>query len=649
MKIGNNTSILSIVTVLCVMVSAPLCAASSVRALGGTGTYNGASSAASAKASGVENTARAGSLRVGGATGGTRTSSTRGASAPRLSIGKYLGGASVLNGGSSLRPGQSGGTGGGAVSGDNGKLQERVDALEQFVGFSETGNSLKLDVESLRADLDAITGKVTEVSYKDGFLTIVQNGETVTDVELATAADLQAAIDSIVIPSLDGYAKTIDVEQMLGSAGFITTEQLVKAQEEIKALQSVSEKMNAAIEKLQGGTLVGEELQNKVADLQAADVALRAAIDDLKTKVPSDGSFATEEFVNALAGQLRAVDSNLESAIKEIENSKVDSSAFDSAIDALNNSVATLGQADTRLDGLILAMDQKFENVATKEDLENLRSEIDGITAGDVDLTNYYTIAQADQKFATKTDVSELAETVASNTQAATDAQNMANLNAADIKELQDAGYITDAALAPYAKSADFATVATTGSYKSLIDKPTIPSSISELAGADVLVNQDDLLDLRTDLEDKISKKQQAGEYITAEALRVVSDELAALKADSYTKAEIDKKITDAVTNGQVSLDGYATTAALTEMETALTALIDKKVNADALGDLAYKDMSELEIDASQIKSLDGSVIKPGTVTADKLDTGDVSTGEMAMLIVGADGAHNWVSVTVDK
>lgn len=601
MKIGNNTSILSIVTVLCVMVSAPLCAASSVRALGGADTYSSASSAADAKASGADKAVRAGSLRVGGTSGGTRTSSTRGASAPRLSIGKYLGGASVINGGSSLRPGQSGGTGGGAVSGDNGKLQERVDALEQFVGFSETGNSLKLDVESLRADLDAITGKVTEVSYKDGFLTIVQNGEKVTDVELATAADLQAAIDSIVIPSLDGYAKTIDIEQMLDSAGFITTEQLVKAQEEIKALQSVSEKMNAAIEKLQGGTLVGEELQNKVADLQAADIALRAAIDDLKTKVPSDGSFATEEFVNALAGQLRAVDSNLESAIKEIENSKVDSSAFDSAIDALNNSVATLGQADTRLDGLILAMDQKFENVATKEDLENLRSEIDGITAGDVDLTNYYTIAQADQKFATKTDVSELAETVASNTQAATDAQNMANLNAADIDTLQAA---MDAL-------------------------PAIPTKISDLLGSDDLVTGEELLTAREELEQQIQDLHKNGDYATATELRSLSDLLAGFKDNVYTKEQVNQEIQDAIANGMFDLSGY--------------------VERTELGDLAYKNMSDLEIDASQIKSLDGRVIKPGTVTADKLDTGDVSTGEMAMLIVGADGAHNWVSVTVDK
>ena len=86
------------------------------------------------------------------------------------------------------------------------------------------------------------------------------------------------------------------------------------------------------------------------------------------------------------------------------------------------------------------------------------------------------------------------------------------------------------------------------------------------------------LKNLRDELVLEIGKKQQAGDYATADALQVVSDELESLKNDSYTKAEIDKKITDAVTNGQVSLDDYATTAALTEMETALTALIDKKV-----------------------------------------------------------------------
>ena len=687
MKTKNNISILSIVSVLCAAVVVPSYAASSVRALGGAGTYNSASSAASAKASGAENTARAGSLRVGGTTGGTRSSSTRGSSAPRLSIGKYLGGSSVVSGGSSLRPGQSGSGTGGGVSGNNGKLQERVEALEQFVGFSESGTQikdsvadldltvagLKLDVENLQKDLSDITGKVTTVEFADGVLTIKQDDKTVTDVELATVADLQAAVDSIVIPSLDGYAKLTDIEAM----GFLTTDDLAKTQDAIDALRAVDKAMDSAIKSLQGGAITEGVLNAKVAELVAVDTQLNLAIEDLKAKVPADGSFAGKSYVDGLIAELRTADSNLDSAIKAIKQPDVDKKYVDDAVAALNASIAALDSADSTMNGLITALSEKYEKAATKEDLAELQEKIDDITAGDIDLTNYYTKAEADGIFAAKSDLTALqnsidanAETISEHTDAITGldtavkdaadaaadamiaaqtAQNQADLNADDIKDLQDAGYITSAALEPYAKSESLSKVATTGLYGDLIDLPTIPTSISELTGADVLVNQTMLQKLRDELVVEIGKKQQAGDYATADALQVVSDELESLKNDSYTKAEIDKKITDAVTNGQVSLDGYATTAALTEMETALTALIDKKVNADALGDLAYKNMSDISVGAAQITSIDGSVIQQGTITAEKIDTGDVPSGEMALLVVGEDGQHSWVSITVDE
>lgn len=680
MKTKNNISILSIVSVLCAAVVVPSYAASSVRALGGAGTYNSASSAASAKASGAENTARAGSLRVGGTTGGTRSSSTRGSSAPRLSIGKYLGGSSVVSGGSSLRPGQSGSGTGGGVSGNNGKLQERVEALEQFVGFSENGTQIKdsvadldLDVKALQTDLSDITGKLTTVEFADGVLTIVQDGKTVTDVELATVADLQAAVDSIVIPSLDGYAKLTDIEAM----GFLTTDDLAKTQDAIDALRAVDKAMDSAIKSLQGGAITEGVLNAKVAELVAVDTQLNLAIEDLKAKVPADGSFAGKSYVDGLIAELRTADSNLDSAIKAIKQPDVDKKYVDDAVAALNASIAALDSADSTMNGLISALSEKYEKAATKEDLEKLQEKIDDITAGDIDLTNYYTKAEAEGIFAAKSDLTALqdlidanAETISEHTDAITGldtavkdaadaaadamiaaqtAQNQADLNADDIKDLQDAGYITSAALEPYAKSESLSKVATTGLYGDLIDLPTIPTSISELTGADVLVNQTMLQDLRDELVAEIGKKQQAGDYATADALQVVSDELESLKNDSYTKAEIDKKITDAVTNGQVSLDGYATTAALTEMETALTALIDKKVNADALGDLAYKNMSDISVGADQITSINGDVIEHGTITADKINTGTVPSGEMALLVVGEDGQHSWVSITVDE
>ena len=121
MKTHTKISTLAVVYALCAGVAMPTFAAPSVRALGGAGTYSSASSATQAK-TGTASTAqkaetvRGGSLsvdsgtssagtktvtnKVSGTVTGARGSSARSASvrvpsSARLSIGKYLGGASV--------------------------------------------------------------------------------------------------------------------------------------------------------------------------------------------------------------------------------------------------------------------------------------------------------------------------------------------------------------------------------------------------------------------------------------------------------------------------------------------------------------------------------------------------------------------------
>ncbi len=202
-------STLSIVCVLCASVAMPSLGASSVRALGGAGTYTSASGAAAAKADGVINTARAGSMRVnnvaGANVGAARSGSTRAASTPRLSIGKYLSGSSAISGGSSISGANKPGTG------SSGKdLRERVEELESFVGFSENGESvseqldaIKLDVDALAADLSQLTGGATTVEYADGVLTVVQ-GEDVMVYDLATDFAGMAEIDALQA-ALDGF------------------------------------------------------------------------------------------------------------------------------------------------------------------------------------------------------------------------------------------------------------------------------------------------------------------------------------------------------------------------------------------------------------------------------------------------------------
>lgn len=131
MKTHTKISTLAVVYALCAGVAMPTFAAPSVRALGGAGTYSSASSATQAK-TGTASTAqkaetvRGGSLsvdsgtssagaktvtnKVSGTATGIRGSSARSASvrvpsSARLSIGKYLGGASVSQPPKDCKPG----------------------------------------------------------------------------------------------------------------------------------------------------------------------------------------------------------------------------------------------------------------------------------------------------------------------------------------------------------------------------------------------------------------------------------------------------------------------------------------------------------------------------------------------------------------
>lgn len=841
MKNELKISTLSIVCVLCAAVAAPAFGASSVRSLGGTGTYSSASSAAAAKSkstgSSAQNSVRGGSMRVGdnASTSTSRVGTARAATAPRLSIGKYLGGSTAVSGGSSLRPGQSGnGNQGGSDDATSGKLQERIKVLEQFMGYSSGGDNIpeqlkdiRLDVDALEADLAALTGAVTSVVYEDGELTVTQDGkDTVFDLtkdfaDKSEVEALQAAIDSIVIPSLEGYAKLTDLE------GFLTSAELSELEDVVSALELADESMNAAIKSLQGGMVSKDDLDSKVNELKSVDEGLQAAIDELKKSTPSTDGLVDKSYVDGLVAGLEQADSALQNAIDAIAQPDVDKAYVDAAIDGLNSAISGLELADLAMEQTVAGLealiakaatkeeikdfvtsdtvDSKIEaaiaglagqdeikdfvtsgklqeeiaklatkdsiadfvtssevsdaieeatkdlltaddvvdfvksgdmttaianatsNLATKAELQATKSElqaaIDNINAGQVELTSYYTRAEADAKFATKSElpvvptdlsafnndagyitdaslvniqnaidanmvsidenaadivsldaaVQAAAGEAADAKLAASSAQNMADLNAADIKELQEAGYITDSALTPYAKSADLAAVATSGSYNDLLDQPT-------------LITQADLNSLRSALEAQIEGKAEAGDFATSGALKEVSDALAALTDDVYTKAQIDKKIADAISGGDIDLSGYATSTALNEVKASLEAK-DKEISdglaalTDSLtgyvkkSELAtvatsgsyndLKDKPSLEqyvtntaVSESITNALntfdipDGSItpekLQNGAVTAEKINTGSGNEGEMVMLMSNGDGTSTWVSVTVD-
>lgn len=183
MKTKFNILSASLVGIVCASIMTPSYAASSVRSLGGAGTYTGTSSVranvASETSGSAISTARAGSLRVNNAAGARSTNaslrapSTRSSTAPRLSIGKYLAGASALAGGSS-KPVVPGGAGSGSD----------VDL-----------SGIEADIAQLQDDLSELMGATdvrVEYNEETGELIIKENGQ---EVARANLVDQNALLD----------------------------------------------------------------------------------------------------------------------------------------------------------------------------------------------------------------------------------------------------------------------------------------------------------------------------------------------------------------------------------------------------------------------------------------------------------------------
>ena len=173
--------------------------------------------------------------------------------------------------------------------------------------------------------------------------------------------------------------------------------------------------------------------------------------------------------------------------------------------------------------------------------------------------------------------LTELNETVAaleSGKASAEDLQNLQNTidslgetyaTDADVREaisgVQSA--IDNMDLSAYAKTADLATVATTGQYSDLEGKPEIPS----IAG---LATETALNNLQTTLTELINKKQDAGQYVQAGELPAMQNAITALqtgKADLADVAAIQTTISKLN-------ETYATDAELTAAIDAVKLLI---------------------------------------------------------------------------
>ena len=308
MKNNLTISRLAIVCVLCTAVSGAY-GASSVRALGGSGTYTSAASATTAND--TSNTSvRGGSLRVTPSSGVSGTGTTinagtttsgRVATTPRLSIGHYLGGGTSVSGGSSLRP-QNPGTSGGSSSGgsSSGGMDPEVSGA-----IMDSIDDLQRDVETLYdADMNLADQMETKQDLlypaADGYIIIDDNNEIFVDVDA-----LAETIESVA--GEDGREVELgsDNDNLLwryvgdGSWNILISKDEITGPQgpqgepgQAANIDEIMAEMNEVIDAAVEGLVTTEELETKL-EPYATNVAVQTAIEtataDLASKTDLSG------------------------------------------------------------------------------------------------------------------------------------------------------------------------------------------------------------------------------------------------------------------------------------------------------------------------------------------------------------------------
>ncbi len=577
MKHDLKISRLAVICVLCATVSGAY-GASSVRSLGGSGTYTSAAAAAADGNSGGASSVRGGSLRVSPSSNvsGTTTSISTGnttsgrvATSPRLSIGHYLTGGTSVSGGSSIRPIVPGGgstSGGGSSSGGDGGdvdlsgVNQRLDALES-------------DVDSLFESRDSIDESITDLwSGKQDILTandglieidsdnvIYINTENLADAmkDAGFSADVDFRVNEGYIEYWDGttWAQLIALDDLRGPQGepgeSVTVDEVING---------IEDDLQAAV-----NAAVADAVQTAVADeIANADLVTNT---ELKTTL---GGYATDEDLSlGLAAKANAADVYTKAEV--YNKTEVDTKISDATSDIV-------GSAEI----------EQF-----KTDVANLKTTVGDENSGLVKSVNDLSgdVTALDGELET---VSQLAGSAAATaTEAASDAASaLSGLdNKADKSEL--ANYVTNDAL----------------TQKGYVTSNEVSGQIA--AATDNMVTGDDLTDALANKADKATTL--AGYGIT----------------DTYTTAQIDEKLQDISVGGIEGMEQVL--AGKQDVANLVQVVSEADTTKYPSGAAVYKELetkanaSDLDTLEQTVGQLDSTINADGTGLADRIDAANTA------------------------
>lgn len=493
MKHELKISQLAMVCVLCATAACPAFGASSVRTLGGAGTYSSASNAATAKATapvaktgGNTTGARAGAVRVSPTAAKSTVSAggADGATTPRLSIGKYLGSGVSLSGGSSIKnqaTGSVGGTGGSAVPGtaaDLDALNKRIDGIDAVV--ADMYGRGELD--------DVLDDKQDLLQSRDEFV-VIDGSDIYLDVDNLS--------DALASSLGQGGVPVADVQIAADDTG-------IKWRQGDGAWEYL-----AGWDKLTGPK--GDKGDNADFDAVVLNAAVTEAVET-----------ATKDFLTS---------SDLPTKVSELENDA--GYITNSALTGYATKVDLAEKADADALGEYAKTADIIAKYATKEQL-------DKAVMGGIDLTGYVTTGAMDAALADKADKSELSSYVT--VTALADKADKTSVDSISSElEAINTSIASNATAAANAQTAADNAVAALGNKA---DKTEIPSKLSDLENDSGYAKMSDIETAyasQEQLDKVIAGGIELNGYAKAEELG--------------TLAELNKVDTAQITDGAVTQD----------------------------------------------------------------------------------------------
>lgn len=409
-----------------------------------------------------------------------------------------------------------------ASAADLKSLQDAVNSLQSGGVDKTLVENLKTTVETISADY----AKKTELTAVEG--------------------KLQAAIDAIVVPSLEGYAKLTDIPSLDGYAKTADVAATYATKESLTDYAKASDLANKA------ETSMVNTLQQSVTNIENTYLTQEAA----------QNTYVTESKVTEQITQVVGTDT---SGLKK---------------QVADNTAALAGKANvsdvyskTDADSKFLIVQDANVLGANLQWDENGKLNTKGIATADG-------LEELEDKVADAVTESELA---AKGYQTSSDVQGAITTATADLATKSE----LNTALTGYTKTADLAAVATSGSYADLDDKPTIPS-------IDGLATSKQLEDLQSTLEAEIAKKQNSGQYLVAADLTTLNNAVSALqsgKADASTVTALQETVSKL---GETYATDSELSSAIDGVEALIAAIKVPTKTSDLENDSGYITENEL-------------------------------------------------------